>query len=218
MECSDFLRPSRRTSLPSCDPTRRCACRFAPDGPGHVTAGQGFSSGPHCRTLSPGDGQEFPGSWGIQMCLCPALRPRQDRLARPYDGVGAAPALTKTEAPTRMFSGLNHTALALAVYASSRTLLYTTQDSLPAVGHFTGRDWLPAGFRRKVSELLLTSLPPFPSFPGAMSVHFSGEKSGEKSGRVAVGVTPHRSHRSVLAQLRHTARQVVDSLPRRYTE
>lgn len=140
MECSDLLRPSRRTSLPSCGPTRRCACRFAPDGPGHVTAGQGFSSGPHCRTLTPGDGQEFPGSWGIRVCLRPALRPRQDRLARPYDGVGAAPALTKTEAPTRMFSGLNHTALALAVYASSRALLHATQDSLPAVGHFTGRD------------------------------------------------------------------------------
>src|SRR5262249_54145241 len=60
-----------------------------------------------------------------------------------------------------------------AVYASPRALLRRTQDSLPAVGHFAGRDWLPAGFPRKVSELLPTSHPPFSSFPGAMSVHFS---------------------------------------------
>ena len=31
-------------------------------------------------------------------------------------------------------------------------------------------------------------------------------------GRVALGITPQGSHRSVLAQLRHTARQVRDSL------
>ena len=43
-----------------------------------------------------------------------------------------------------------------------------TPDSLPAAVRSTGRDWLPAGFQRKVSELLLTSLPPFPSFPDAM--------------------------------------------------
>ena len=43
-----------------------------------------------------------------------------------------------------------------------------TQDSLPAAARSTGRDWLPAGFQRKVSELLLTSHPPFPSLPDAM--------------------------------------------------
>jgi len=31
-------------------------------------------------------------------------------------------------------------------------------------------------------------------------------------GRVALGIAPQGSHRSVLAQLRHTARQVRDSL------
>jgi hypothetical protein len=43
-----------------------------------------------------------------------------------------------------------------------------TQDSLPAAVRSTGRDWLPTGFQRKVSEVLLTSLPPFPSLPDAM--------------------------------------------------
>src|SRR5713226_1931892 len=32
--------------------------------------------------------------------MCPALRPRQDRLDRPYDVVGAAPAMSTTKAPT----------------------------------------------------------------------------------------------------------------------
>src|SRR5947209_18787593 len=53
------------------------------------------------------------------MCLCPALRPPQDRPVRPYDVVGTAPAMSTTKAPTKThLSGLNHTALALAVYAS----------------------------------------------------------------------------------------------------
>lgn len=53
------------------------------------------------------------------MCLCPVLRPRQDRLARPYDAVGTAPAMSTTKAPTTIYlSGLNGTALARAVYAS----------------------------------------------------------------------------------------------------
>jgi len=58
-------------------------------------------------------------------------------------------------------SGLNHTAFDLAVYASQGRLPATTQDSLPGRwSSSTGRDWLPAGFQRKVSH----NDPPFPSF------------------------------------------------------
>src|SRR5580700_397263 len=39
-----------------------------------------------------------------------------------------------------------------------------TQDSLPAVGQTLLDGLLPAGFQRKVSEVLLTSHPPSPSF------------------------------------------------------
>src|SRR5208283_821433 len=85
---------------------------------------QGSSTGPCYRFMASGDVQDLPGSWGILVCLRPALRPRQDRLDRPYDEVGAAPAVTKTRTPTTKISGLNHTALALAVYASSRPLLH----------------------------------------------------------------------------------------------
>ena len=51
MECSDFLRPSRRAWLPSLGDTLRCVCGFAPNGPERATAGLGFVSGPHCRKI-----------------------------------------------------------------------------------------------------------------------------------------------------------------------
>jgi hypothetical protein len=79
------------------------------------------------------------------------------------------PLVSTTEAPaTTSISGLNRTALGLAVYASQRRLPDTTQDSLPAARpSLAGRDWLPAELLRKVSEF--ESHPPFPSFPGAMT-------------------------------------------------
>ena len=42
----------------------------------------------------------------------------------------------------------------------------------PLLATLRGRDWLPAGFQRKVSVLLLTSRPPFSSFPGARAANF----------------------------------------------
>src|SRR6516225_11501197 len=61
--------------------------------------------------------------------------------------------MSTTKAPTTiMLSGLNGTASALAVYASSGASRHATQDSLPAVGHGAGRDWLPAGLHGKVSD------------------------------------------------------------------
>jgi hypothetical protein len=36
------------------------------------------------------------------MCICPVLRPRQDRLVRTYDAVGAAPVLATTKAPANL--------------------------------------------------------------------------------------------------------------------
>ena len=59
MGCSDLLRPSRRTRLPSPDATMRCVCRFAPVGPERRPRARGSCSGPHCRTWSHGDD---PGS------------------------------------------------------------------------------------------------------------------------------------------------------------
>ena len=62
-------------------------------------------------------------------------------------------------------SGLNHAACTLPVYASQRGLLrhHATLGSgwWPTSA---GRGWVPAGLHRKVSEISITSLPPFPGF------------------------------------------------------
>jgi len=82
------------------------------------------------------------------LCLCPALRPRQDRRVWPCRHANAAPALTTTKAPALQLSRLNHTASALAVYASQGGLPH--HHARLASGcrlSSTGRACLPAGFR-----------------------------------------------------------------------
>src|SRR3954453_12086021 len=72
-----------------------------------------------------------------------------------------------------MISGLNRTAFGLAVYASQGRL--PAHHARLASGCWpgsAGRDWLPAGFRRKVSHLWRS---PFPELLGAMPVQlFTG--------------------------------------------
>ena len=78
--------------------------RLSPDGrPCHYS-----------RWNSPG----LPGSWEVLSCLCPALRPRPRLTALPFRQFGVAPDGQTTKAATITISGLNHTASALAVYAS----------------------------------------------------------------------------------------------------
>ena len=92
------------------------------------------------------------------------LRPRCD-LARLWVQVwlmpGSAPATDHDEGSRQVvISGLNHTAFDLAVYASQWRSPAPTQDSLPGCWPGSaGRDWLPAGFQRKVShfEMILLS-------------------------------------------------------------
>jgi hypothetical protein len=75
----------------------------------------------------------------------------------------AAPADSKTRAPTRKLSRLNHTASALAVYASPGLLPPPTQDSLrlPARLYRTGFE--PAGSYERFLSVYPTSLSPFSS-------------------------------------------------------
>jgi hypothetical protein len=97
------------------------------------------------------------------VCLCPALRPRQDRRARPYSVVGAAPALSTAKAPaTNILSRLNHTALALAVYASYAVLPRPTQDSLPAVGQLCGAGLVTRRIPTKGFQVASYISSPFP--------------------------------------------------------
>src|SRR6185295_9048033 len=121
------------------------------------------------------------------------VRPTSLALARRRHG----PRSNESRGLTTMvpISGLDPTALALAVYASPRRL--PDQDARLASGCWlrsTGWDLLPTGFVRKVSEdapYICFLLPQ--AFPGAS--------------RVTLGVASQGSHRSVRARFRHTARQ-----------
>ena len=84
MKMCDVLRPSRRASFPSLGDTMRCACCFAPVSPRRQAAGQG------CVIRSPLPERVAwkrsgpPRFLENPVCLCPVLRPRQDRRNRPY--------------------------------------------------------------------------------------------------------------------------------------
>lgn len=75
----------------------------------------------------------YPRFLGNLLYICSALRPRSDKGTRSVRSPCTALASIKAKAPTRQFSRLNHTAFALAVYASHWKLLPHMQDSLPAV-------------------------------------------------------------------------------------
>ena len=144
-------RPSRRTSF-------SFAWRYHPRTNGSLPAmvraasrGRGLllSASLSPRRLDLGwERSGLPRSWGTPLCRCPALRPRQDRPHQAIRCDDAAPARSKTKAPTKPISGLNHTAWALAVYASQDGSLH--HHARLASGYWpgsTGRDWLPAGFQ-----------------------------------------------------------------------
>ena len=118
--------------------------------------------------VTPGDDPGLPSSWGTLMCLRPALGPRRDRRYR-----DKAFAVGR-HGPTRiLLRGLstrgNFGARSHGI--STRCLRFVVRLTPPHARLASGcgpgstrRDWLPAGFLRKVSVMLLTSLPPFPSF------------------------------------------------------
>ena len=100
------------------------------------------------------------------MCACPALRPRRALHARPPRRVDAAFRLTNDVGARGYYlSRLNHAACTLPVYASQRgSLRHHATLGAGWWPTFAGRDWVPAGLHRKVSEIAITSLPPFPGF------------------------------------------------------
>lgn len=94
-----------------------------------------------------------PRFLGNLLCICPALRPRPDKGTRSiYSTLVLCPRRVKDEGSNECFSRLNHTAFALAVYASRQKSLPNAQDSLPAVDQtLPGRHFLPARFQLEVS-------------------------------------------------------------------
>jgi hypothetical protein len=106
----------------------------------------------------------LPSSWGTLVAIVRALRPRRDQARSVGPSAttpDTAPAYVHNEGSQRLkFSGLNHTTFDLAVYASQGGSPH--HHARLASGCWPGfarRDWIPAGFRRKVSEF--EALPPF---------------------------------------------------------
>jgi len=90
----------------------------------------------------------LPRSWRTRCADALFFDPGRIVRTRPFRCDDAAPARTKTKAPTKPISGLNHTAWALAVYASQdRSLHHHARLASGCRPGSTGRDWLPAGFQ-----------------------------------------------------------------------
>jgi hypothetical protein len=147
-------------------PYHRCAFCFAPDGTkaqGRQARriGLGSSAGRLVRTVEASRPPRFlenpgAGTLGSRTPAGPNAPGHYSASARP-------PLVSTTWAPTRKISRLNRQAL------PARCLRFV-DGVAPAHARLasgcwpssTGRDWLPAGFQRKVSGLLLTFHPPLP--------------------------------------------------------
>jgi len=114
---------------------------------------------------------KFPGSPGVHM---PRSRTPVGRRGLAFRDPDARPSMRSLAFHFRNSVGphepnltrLNHTACALAVYASPRRSPDVAQDSLRGGGQPPRRDWVPAGLHREVS---VWALPPLhQGFPGAI--------------------------------------------------
>jgi hypothetical protein len=103
----DSLRSSPRASLPSLRGTTGLLCvrsSFLALRAGPRQAGSWSASAP--AGTHPWKTEGLPSSWRVLMCIGPVLRPRQDRHARPFDAVGAAPYCPRRRLPRqRCFRG-----------------------------------------------------------------------------------------------------------------
>ena len=116
-----------------------------------------------------------PTFLGNPVCLCPALRPRQDRRARPLATRQHGPRSDHNEGSRiATFEAQSHSfstgCLRFAGWVTPPPR--KTRFRLPAKLYRTG--FPPAGFQQKVSNLHHARHPPLPSFRGARSGHFSG--------------------------------------------
>ena len=158
-------RPFRRASFPSLGDTTQ-ALVFRP----HATercrgrVSWSWSPGISNREFGQWKRQDLLRSWGTPIVLLPCSPTPVGPTHQAMRCVGAAPAVSTTKAPAFVLSRLNHTASALAVYASQAGL--PRHHARLASGCWpssSGRAWLPAGFHRKVSRCILhpSSFPKF---------------------------------------------------------
>ena len=167
MALCDSLGPWHHPSLPSRGATRRRVCRFAPSGPEHQTAGRGFVS----RFPSPATYAWRPSG--------PPKFLENPRVPMPCSSTPAGPTHQATvqwsrRGPRYVHDEGSHDTLTFEAQShgfGTRCLRFVVwvapgprKTRFPLLARSTGRDWLPAGFFRKVSEVRLTSHPPFPGF------------------------------------------------------
>lgn len=153
-------RPSRRASLPSLGGTTRSA-RVSP---AHGRALPWTSLLELVtRYLRPGVGQwrrqDLLRSWGTPSVLLPCSSTPAGPTHQAIRCAGTAPDLSTTKAPAFVLSRLNHTASALAVYASQAgSPRHHARLASGCWPDSSGRAWLPAGFHRKVSRCILHAI------------------------------------------------------------
>src|SRR5712664_2030118 len=153
--------PSRLASFPSFGATTvRPLLSPLPPAWGATLQGRGLSRGSPSRSVG-GNGwaSQVPGG---PLRACPALRPRRDRHAKPLRRVDVA---FRNFGPRRLpplsISGLNHTACALAVYASQPGSPLDHARLASGWGlALAGRVWLPARSRVKFPRYFMASSSP----------------------------------------------------------
>jgi hypothetical protein len=164
----------RRSDVPPSFPPRfvvlrlavpSCASVFVP--PSNPTPVQGpgvFGSG-NPQPAQEGRRLDLSSSWGTLVCLCPALSTPAGTVTSGHTMHRRGPRFEYNEGyPRRVVFGAQLHGLDTRCLRFARCI--ATEDARRACRCWpdsTERDWLPAGFLRKVSLMLLTSLPPFPS-------------------------------------------------------
>ncbi len=153
--------PSRLASFPSLGATTvRPLLSPLPPAWGATLQGRGLSRGSPSRSVG-GNGwaSQVPGG---PSRACPALRPRRDRHAKPLRRVDVAFRNFGTRRlPPLSISGLNHTACALAVYASQPGSPLDHARLASGWGlALAGRAWLPARSLVKFPRYFMASSSP----------------------------------------------------------
>ena len=120
MRCSDFL-PSVSPRFVAFAWRYHSSARISPAVRPSAAAGESSGVGhpvSPAGTLVSGNGRISCVPGEPRLCSCPALRPRRDRRIRPCNALARPPLCPRRRLPRFVLSRLNHTASALAVYAS----------------------------------------------------------------------------------------------------
>ena len=165
-----------RTSFPSLGGTADGRLRFRSHrrqatntcGAGHI----GHPVRPHVPGFSCGSDRASHVPGEPSLCLCPALRPRQDRSHPAILGASARPPFRpRRRLLLECLSRLNHTAWALAVYAwQGGSLHHHARLASGCRPSSSGRACYPQGSGERFQSCLLHHSSSFPKLRGARSV------------------------------------------------